>query len=138
MNPRFSSAISTRSSNTSVYSNFVFRIIYKRLVSIEAKFISTSTRSKELDHRTKRKIDSRYTIGVTCWVSCLPTLTNVRSMKVSYREILDVSRWILVFRFSIEASPRVDPTLWTDNTRCLYIHMSCGLNAWIEAERKFK
>lgn len=72
----FLSAKSTRRSNTSVYSNFVFRrcIIYKRLASIEAKFISTSTRSKELDHRARRKIDCRYTIGITCWVSCFKQL----------------------------------------------------------------
>lgn len=135
----FLSAKSTRRSNTSVYSNFVFRrcVIYKRLASIEAKFISTSTRSKELDHRTKRKIDCRYTIGITCWVSCLPTLTNVWSVKVSYREILDVSREtsILASRFAIDASPRVDPALWTDNT-CLYIYRCRAV--WIEAERKFK
>ena len=135
----FLSAKSTRRSNTSVYSNFVFRrcVIYKRLASIEAKFISTSTRSKELDHRTKRKIDCRYTIGITCWVSCLPTLTNVWSVKVSYREILDVSREtsILASRFAIDASPRVDPALWTDNT-CLYIYRCRAV--WIEAEYKFK
>lgn len=101
----FLSAKSARRSNTSVYSNFVFRrcVIYKRLASIEAKFISTSTRSKELDHRTKRKIDCRYTIGITCWVSCLPTLTNVWSVKVSYREILDVSRET--------SSPLVSPSM---------------------------
>lgn len=112
VNPRFHPRNLRKGATTSVYSHFVFRrcIIYTRLASIE------NSKRNLFRHRRGRK-NSIKTIN---WLSihhrhnllsvALTTLTNLKYGK--YRQILDV--WRQMSSLSIfQASPRVDPTLWT-------------------------
>lgn len=126
VNPRFHPRNLRKGATTSVYSHFVFRrcIIYTRLASIEnsKRNLFRRRRGRKNSIKTKNWLSIHHKYNLLS--VALTTLTNLKYEK--YRQILDVSRHTSSLSLSIfQPSPRVDSTLWTDNT-CSYVQVSCG------------